>query len=98
MPVLGQILYAMGQIQYLGMLMLWYKFSMAVMDRSILECASMRSALVRSHSSMKGLIGWLVPLPQIPHWRQLIYGIFLFSLLCISILLGFHLKTTLKQK
>ena len=55
-PVLGQILYAMGQIQYLGMLMLWYKFSMAVMDRSILECASMRSALVHSHSSMKGLI------------------------------------------
>ena len=53
----------MGQIQYLGMLMLWYKFSMAVMDRSILEGASMRSALVRSHSSMKGLIGWLVPLP-----------------------------------
>ena len=95
---LGQILYAMGQIQYLGMLMLWYKFSMAVMDRSILECASIRSALVRSHISMKGLIGWLVPLPRIPHWRQLIYGIFLFSSLCIGILSGFHLKTTLKQK
>ena len=75
-----------------SMLMLWYKFSMTVMDRSILECASIRFASVRSHSGMKGLIGWLVPFPRVLQWRQLMYGITLFYLVYICILLGFHLQ------